>query len=148
MSKATNMIFALMTAFIIGISVMTLTWIHNLEEIMCKCSQDYKRDYIKYFLYVYIFFLVFIIGERFVADDLSKSAKYTVGIVKSLMVVALIINTIFAIIYINDLKGCKCSDDIRKDIYYYLNIIFISYVCLAIFIGILSVMFGFKIPRY
>lgn len=148
MSKITaytkNVIFALMTAFAIGISIMTLTWIHKLEETRCKCSQDYKRDYIKYFLYVYIFFLVFLVGEHLAAGNLNSSAKFIVSIVKSLMIVALIINTVFAIIYINGLKGCKCADDVRKDIYYYLNIIYISFVCLAVLLGILSVMFGMK----
>lgn len=145
-SYAKNIVFIIMTIFVISISIMALTWIHKLEETMCKCSQDYKRDYIKYFLYVYIFFLIFLGGEQFAGGVLSKSAQYIVSIVKSLMVVALIINTIFAIIYINDLKGCKCSDDVRKDIYYYLNVIYISFVCLAIVLGIASFMLGFKIP--
>lgn len=143
---AGSIVFTLITVFAIGISIMALSWIHKLEDTRCTCSKGEKRDYIKYFLYVYIFFLVFLICEHIIADSLNSYAKMIVGIVKSIMLVALIINTIVAIIYINNLKGCKCSDDIRKDIYYYLNVIYISFVCLAILVGLIFGMLKFKLP--
>lgn len=138
----TSVVTFLLIAFAIGISITTLTWIHKLEDTMCKCSQDFKRDYIKYFLYVYIVFLLFILSEHYIKYD--KTAASVIKLVKTLMIIALIVNTIFAIIYITDLKGCKCSEDVRREIYYYLNIIYIAFVGLAIILGVLTYMVGGK----
>ena len=40
---------------------MALEWIMKLETTNCKCSEDFKRDYIKYYLYIYFANLAFII---------------------------------------------------------------------------------------
>ena len=138
-----RLISVILTLFILGISVMALSWINKLEETLCKCSEDYKRDYIKYYLYVYILFLLLTIAFAYV--KLGKTAKKIMNFVNVIMIIGLILNTIFAIMYINDLRNCKCSEDIRRDIYYYLNIIYISFVALGASISILGLMFGVSV---
>lgn len=135
-----RLVSVILTLFILGISVMALSWINKLEETMCKCSEDYKRDYIKYYLYVYILFLLLTIAIAYV--KLGKTAKQIMKFVNVVMIIGLILNTIFAIMYINDLRNCKCSEDIRRDIYYYLNIIYISFVALGLSISILGIVLG------
>jgi hypothetical protein len=135
-----RLVSVILTLFILGISVMALSWINKLEETMCKCSEDYKRDYIKYYLYVYILFLLLTIAISYV--KLGKTAKQIMKFVNVVMIIGLILNTIFAIMYINDLRNCKCSEDIRRDIYYYLNIIYISFVALGLSISILGLILG------
>lgn len=135
-----RLVSVILTLFILGISVMALSWINKLEETMCKCSEDYKRDYIKYYLYVYILFLLLTIAIAYV--KLGKTAKQIMKFVNVVMIIGLILNTIFAIMYINDLRNCKCSEDIRRDIYYYLNIIYISFVALGLSISILALILG------
>ena len=109
----------------VGISLVALTWIHKLEEISCKCSEDFKRDYIKYFLYIYI-------GLYTVAAFSSilqlSGYRYKINttlfkIFKIIFYIASLLNSIFAIIYIYRLKeiDCKCSEDVRREIYYVLN---------------------------
>jgi hypothetical protein len=94
-------------------------------------------------LYVYILFLLLTIAFAYV--KLGKTAKKIMNFVNAVMIIGLILNTIFAIMYINDLRNCKCSEDIRRDIYYYLNIIYISFVALGASISILGLMLGVSV---
>jgi len=140
----------IVTAILLGISIMALTWIHKLEEISCKCSEDFKRDYIKYFLYIYIVLIALgylstiglLMGFKW--GKMSPTVKFLVNILKNLMFIALIINSIFAVIYIYRLKeiDCKCSEDIRREIYYVLNWINVAFIALVVFLSILLGIFG------
>jgi hypothetical protein len=129
----------------VGISLVALTWIHKLEEISCKCSEDFKRDYIKYFLYIYI-------GLYTVAAFSSilqlSGYRYKINttllkIFKIIFYIASLLNSIFAIIYIYRLKeiDCKCSEDVRREIYYVLNWITIAFIALIFLIIIILLPF-------
>lgn len=130
----------LMFAFSIGISIMVLTWIDKLEKTACKCSEDFKREYIKYYLYSYIalYTLMYLITMYMIFYDMTV-VKYSfvmvfVSIFKYIVPVFAIINTIFSIMYIWKLKeiDCKCSEDIRREIYYVLNWINVGFLGLTI----------------
>jgi hypothetical protein len=129
----------------VGISLVALTWIHKLEEISCKCSEDFKRDYIKYFLYIYIgLFAVAAFSSILQLSGYRYKINTTVfKIFKNIFYIASLLNSIFAIIYIYRLKeiDCKCSEDVRRDIYYVLNWIYIAFVALMFLITIIILSF-------
>ena len=147
--------------FVTGVAVyaMTLEWIHKLEVTKCKCSEDYKRDFIKYFLYFYLVFLglnivvlIFsvIYGFYTVFSPTFKVNKWIMAIGNILQVLwqlvtfvspyLFIVNVIFSIMYITQLKefhkslSCECSEDIRREIYYYWNIISATLIGIMILI--------------
>lgn len=145
--------------FIAGIVIysMTLEWINKLEVTQCKCSEDYKRDFIKYFLYFYLAFVVLnfiniIVVASYTFYKVYKGKtpnKYVTSmgniiqpiwkvISKLILPVLFLINIVFSIMYIIQLKTlhskleCLCSKDIRADIYYYWNIFIASFGCLLL----------------
>lgn len=136
-------LFALSIA--VGLSLVALSWIHKLEEISCKCSEDFKRDYIKYFLYIYIgLFAVAAFSSILQLSGYRYKINTTVfKIFKNIFYIASLLNSIFAIIYIYRLKeiDCKCSEDVRRDIYYVLNWIYIAFVALMFLITIIILSF-------
>jgi hypothetical protein len=141
-------------AFAIGISAMALTWIDKLEKIACKCSQDFKRDYIKYFLYVYVIILALAYFNTLLVvfewnGKLHKILQKLLRVLIFVVPIALLLNSIFSIIYIHQLKevNCKCSEDVRREIYYIVNWIHIGFIALQILIGIFAAIFGVIIAK-
>jgi hypothetical protein len=127
----------------IVISVYTIQWIDHLAEIKCKCSEDFKRDFIKYFLYVLIGYLVFTV--IFASNNINlfagmqqnivtKALSYFINAINFLMPYVIVVNIILSIIYITRLKqiNCKCSEDTRREVYYYAVIIFLAFIFLQI----------------
>jgi len=141
-------------AFAIGISAMALTWIDKLEKIACKCSEDFKRDYIKYFLYVYVIILALAYFNTLLVvfewnGKLHKILQKLLRVLIFFVPIALLLNSIFSIIYIHQLKevNCKCSEDVRREIYYIVNWIHIGFIALQILIGIFAAIFGVIIAK-
>ena len=137
----------LFTLIALAISIMVLTWIHKLEEISCKCSEDFKRDYIKYFLYINICLLalgpiVLTVLMMYIKSFTPDSLIFKIG--TNLFYIAGLLNCIFAIMYIYRLKetDCKCSEDVRREIYYVLNWIYIAFVALMVLLIILIAVLG------
>lgn len=128
---------ALIIGFVIYIYATALQWIHKLEETQCKCSEDFKRDYMKYYIYIYfaniIFIaisLVFISLYTFLINKKSGDVAMNYftkiyKIIQFVMPILMIINIVFSIMYIYNLKqiDCKCSEDTRREVYYIWNII-------------------------
>lgn len=130
---------------VIVIYSITLRWIDKLEKTKCKCSEDYKRDYIKYYLYVYlalvglnILFMIFFSNAN---SKILKSFKPLIMAKKYIMPIFTIINMVFSIMYITKLKelDCKCSEDIIREVYYYWNIIMIAITTITLLFPLLIV---------
>jgi hypothetical protein len=136
----------------VGISVMVLTWIHKLEDTVCKCSIDFKRDYIKYYLYVYIvfytlwFFAIIYMIYFFNLNNIFANGlvSLTLTLMQTLLPIFSILNIIFSIMYIWHLKeiDCKCSEDIRREIYYILNWISVGFIIMAVIIILFAAIGG------
>ncbi len=139
-------------AFVIGISIMAVTWIHKLEDLKCICSDDFRRDYIKYFLYIYIgiISLIYIVTAMIYFGFLSKfTDSLAMNVVKNVFYLSLILNSVFVVSWIFELKekNCKCSEDIRREIYYVLNWIYIAFVALVIISMIFFFLVGMNVKK-
>lgn len=132
------------------INVYALIWIMKLEEIPeCKCSDNWMRLYIKYFLHVYIPILVisiclyiYLYSTGIGETDLNNNSLFVafrmfVGIV-GLFGFA---NMIIAIVFINKLKeiNCECSEDIKREIYFIYNIVLASFMAIILLLGLMAV---------
>jgi hypothetical protein len=132
------------------INVYALVWIMKLEAIPeCKCSDNWMRLYIKYFLHVYIPILiisiilyVYLYLSGLAPKDLNNNGVFVayrmfVGIV-GLFGFA---NMIIAIVFINKLKeiNCECSEDIKREIYFIYNIVLASFMAIIILLGLMAV---------
>lgn len=132
------------------INVYALVWIMKLEAIPeCKCSDNWMRLYIKYFLHVYIPILiisiilyVYLYLSGIAPNDLNNNGVFVayrmfVGIV-GLFGFA---NMIIAIVFINKLKeiNCECSEDVKREIYFIYNIVLASFMAIIILLGLMAV---------
>ncbi len=124
-------LFFIIAIYIIEIVInyMALMWIYRLEEISCKCSQNWKRDYIKYILYIYLVmtFVSLVINiYLYVSKEEIVNIYYRyISFIFNIIVFA---SLIIAIVYIDELKknNCTCSEDIRREVFWYYNIIMLS----------------------
>ena len=151
---ATSILFSIVMWIIaLIINVYALVWIMKLEAIPeCKCSDNWMRLYIKYFLHVYIPILiisiilyVYLYSFGLSPNDLNNNGVFVayrmfVGIV-GLFGFA---NMIIAIIFINKLKeiNCECSEDIKREIYFIYNIVLASFMAVIILLGLIAFPIG------
>ena len=110
---------------VIAINFFALMWINHLEEIACKCSENWKRDYIKYFLYV---FFGMVIARMIVFAVTGHALLQQNMLLTSIMLIYYafsIVNIFISIMYISELKNinCECSEDVRREVYFYYNIV-------------------------
>lgn len=132
------------------INVYALVWIMKLEAIPeCKCSDNWMRLYIKYFLHVYIPILiisiilyVYLYLSGLAPKDLNNNSVFVafrmfVGIVGFFGFA----NMIIAIVFINKLKeiNCECSEDVKREIYFIYNIVLASFMAIIILLGLMAV---------
>lgn len=135
----------------ITINFMALQWILKLEQISCKCSENWKRDYIKYVLYGWFLYIlvpiIFNLYELFTGETLSSSSIF--DIIKLIFGLFFIANVIISIMYISELKEtkCSCSEDIRRETYYYYQIISSFLFALTFLGGILLVIFSISLLK-
>jgi hypothetical protein len=151
--------------FITGLVIysLTLQWIDKLERSKCKCSEDYKRDFIKYFLYFYLAYIIIniiaVIAIAIYSFRKTTTNQYILIIntamkylSRFILPILFVVNIIFSILYITQLKKlhvkleCECSKDIRAEIYYYWTIFLASFIGLVL-IGMGLVFIFFKIVK-
>lgn len=126
------------------INVYALLWIQKLEAISCKCSESWQRDYIKYFIYVYFIILVIqVITYLATGHGLESQNSMAVLAFVSIFNVFAIFGMFVAVFYIDELKKnqCSCSEDIRREVYYYYNIIRIALLGLSILLMLATLLF-------
>ena len=84
--------------------IIVIKYINDLEK-NCKCSDNWKRDFIKYSLIIFVILLLFkiILGKSLLSFN------------KNLLFIFILLNIFFTVIvllYIKELKEneCKCSE--------------------------------------
>lgn len=144
-------IFAIFIGIIaLIINVYAIIWIYKLETIDCKCSNNWMRTYIKYYLHVIIpimsitllinIYLYFNdLTYRDITNDLFTFYRVIVGFVNFFGLV----NIIISIMFINELKkiNCECSEDIKREVYFIYNIIMASIISITLLIALMSIPF-------
>jgi hypothetical protein len=130
------------------INVYAIVWIYKLETIDCKCSNNWMRTYIKYYLHaiipimsitllinIYLYFND--LTYRDITNDLFTTYRVIAGFVNFFGLV----NIIISIIFINELKkiNCECSEDIKREVYFIYNIIMASIISISILIALMSI---------
>jgi hypothetical protein len=106
-------------------------YLKQLETIGCKCALNFKHDYIFYFTIISLCYsIINVLGGHI---SIVKIARLIVGIP---LFIGGIINIIFTIQYINDLreKKCECSESIIREGMYILAIINLCTMILLIII--------------
>ena len=95
-------------------------YLKKLEEIDCRCALNFKHNYILYFTSIALFFGIVnaLFGER-------KLLITTMTYIYIPFLIASIINIIYTIQYINDVKEnkCECSESFIREGMYILAII-------------------------
>jgi len=90
-------------------------WIRNMEKNHCTCSQDWRREYMKYFF-------LFAIGLQFliIGNGISSFQKYKIP-----LGIASLVYLGASLSYIMDLKthSCNCSKSLERSILFWYSII-------------------------
>lgn len=93
---------------------ITYKWIEHMEKTGCKCSEDWKEQFIKYFIMFIIpyniisaLYLIFI-GENMII-------AFTIKIIILVLTILFIILTFLYIIKLKKEK-CDCSEGIEREI--------------------------------
>jgi hypothetical protein len=146
--KSYGFIFSTLLGIIgITINILAIFWIYKLENIDCKCSNNWMRIYIKYYLHVIIpvmvitFFMNLYLYNN-INIDIKTNLLFSFFLFFSWFAnIFGFINIIISIIFINKLKeiNCDCSEDIKREVYYIYNIIMASLLCITILIGLMSI---------
>jgi len=115
-----NILFIVLWSFVIK-------YITELEN-NCNCSNNWKRDFIKYSLIIFIIILFIQILLRFI--------KKKIKINSNIILLIFIFNFIFTIIvavYINELKKneCKCSESNIRTVLEIINYIRMSLMIIS-----------------
>jgi hypothetical protein len=150
-----NYLFFTITTVILNIiaiiiNFLALLWIQKLEEISCKCSENWRRDYIKYFLYAYfimlvvgIFVNIYLLMSHETTEAMHDSFVYNIyAVVVFIFGFFGFMNIFVSIFYIKDLKdmNCQCSEDTKREVYYYYNIIKIALMVLFIILSLIAIL--------
>jgi len=91
------------------------SWISQMEKNQCTCSQDWRRDYMK-------FFFLAAIGLQFVI--LAKGMK-TLKNFRIPLLAASLVYLYASLTYISSLKShsCQCSKSLERSILYWYSLI-------------------------
>jgi len=132
---------------IIGINIFTIFWILNMERKLCKCSENWKRSFIKYYLILTTSISVFL---NLYAYTFLEYMSFNMTIIFGVSILN-IVNMILSIYYISDLikDKCECSEDIIREIYYYQQYIYsiIMSLFLVFFVFLIIIWILFSIVK-
>ena len=147
--KTYGLIFNILIGLIaIPINISAILWIYKLENIDCKCSNNWMRIYIKYYLHVIIpimvislFMHVYLYVNNMVYTDIQSNILSLYFFIIGGFNIFGFLNIIISIIFINKLKeiNCDCSEDIKREVYYIYNIIMASLICLTILMLLMTI---------
>jgi hypothetical protein len=132
----------------IPINISAILWIYKLENIDCKCSNNWMRIYIKYYLHVIIPIMIITLfiniylylNNMEYADIKSNLLSLYFFIIGGFNIFGFL-NIIISIIFINKLKeiNCDCSEDIKREVYYIYNIIGASLISITILMILMTI---------
>ena len=96
--------FKILNLAIIALLIVFLLYIRDLEKENCSCSENWKRDYIKYFTLILVLLNVSSLFISNVKHKLFGRFRFIFGILA-------IVNIIAIILWVNKLEEekCKCS---------------------------------------
>jgi len=147
--KTYGLIFNILIGLIaIPINISAILWIYKLENIDCKCSNNWMRIYIKYYLHVIIPIMVisllmhvYLFINNMVYTDIKSNLLSLYFFIIGGFNIFGFLNIIISIIFINKLKeiNCDCSEDIKREVYYIYNIIMASLICLTILMLLMTI---------
>lgn len=122
--------------FTVIISLCIIYYLRHLEEIGCKCALNYKRDYILYFTCINLFFAT--MNAFFGTTSMYRMVMLVVTLP---LFVAGIVNIVYTIQFINDVKknNCNCSESLYREIMFILAIVNAS-VIILLFLIILPIL--------
>jgi hypothetical protein len=117
---------------------LSLYYLKHLETIGCKCSMNYKRTYIMFY---HIFGLVFGSAQLLSGGKLVEyivESRYAMPFL-SVLVIAIITNIVFTLMYIEELKkdNCECSESVFRTMMYILSILAAALWGLILFFGLM-----------
>jgi hypothetical protein len=154
-SPMTMFVMIILYSIAIAINYMALMWLLKLDEINCECSKSWMHTYIKYFLYVYFVIIAISIVINlylFLSETSPEQSQAYKMFAYVLMVFGFfgIANVIISLVYIDMLKrmDCKCSEDVKREIYWYYNIVTVALWAFVFLLGIISaIIFGAAFAR-
>jgi hypothetical protein len=151
-STINEVLYIILLIIILLININASIWIAKLEKINCACSDNFMRNYIKYFLFVMIpaiivqlFVAIYMYSNNINSICMSNTMLMFIGFSRFIFGIFYIINICIAIIYINRLKelNCECSEDIRREVYWIYNIILVSILCILIILVLIFAIYIF-----
>jgi small-conductance mechanosensitive channel len=147
--KSSSLLFSIISGVLgLIINIFAITWIYKLENIDCKCSNNWMRLYIKYYLLLIIPIIcitllinVYLYFNNLVYSDITNSLFSLYRLFAGFVTIIGLINIVISIIFINRLKeiNCECSEDIKREVYYIYNIVLASLICITILLFLMAV---------
>ena len=141
MKKGSNVILSLMTliaALFIVFYTYILKYINDLNVQKCECSENWKRDFIKYFSMAAIGVIVLLLVLLFInrLATLPRALITLSNVLRGVYVIAFIVFLGVLFSYTRNLSncetGCKCSEDKMRTIMQYFSAIMGGWILFAI----------------
>jgi hypothetical protein len=155
MKKGSNVVLSVITLipviFIVFYSYI-LKYINGLTVKKCECSENWKRDFIKYFSMAAIGVIVLLLVLLFInrLASLPKALITLTNVLRGVYFVAFLVFLGVLFSYTRNLSncetGCKCSEDKMRNIMQYFSAIMGGWVLFALTI-ILIVLISILIHR-
>ncbi len=127
MSEISRDFLVLYTGVIILINLILLSYVLKLEREKCDCSDDWMRDYIKYYTsgIVILSLIVLVIPVLTSYKSLVKFSKLFT-LIRIVVLIATLVQVYCVFVYSQGLnckkKSCECSVDWRSNFMYFLGI--------------------------
>jgi hypothetical protein len=142
-------IITLITALFIVFYTYILKYINDLNVQKCECSENWKRDFIKYFSMAAIGVIVLLLVLLFInrLASLPKALITLTNVLRGVYFVAFLVFLGVLFSYTRNLSncetGCKCSEDKMRTVMKYFSALVGGWILFAlIHILILMIMIG------
>jgi hypothetical protein len=128
----------LYTGIIILINLILFSYVLKLEREKCDCSDNWMRDYIKYYTSILVILsLITLMVPVFLGNKSPKFLKSMAFFIRIVVLLATLVQVYVVFTYSQALnckkKTCECSQDWRSRFMYWLGIFgFVIYVLMLI----------------
>lgn len=133
--------------FLLLLPIIILYYIYYLEQEKCKCIRNWRHNYIKYYLFVYLLFIIIniclelcnkynIFFDIFRIIKINKALTFGLIFIISIIASIIFIYTLYSYIGQLDTTRCLCA---IHDMKYLHNILYYSkYIIIAIGVLLLN----------
>lgn len=121
LSQVAVIVQSLVSVLLLG---LTYSYLEKLEKIGCVCAEHPYRKFIKTFTLVAIVYLL--VTMVFPPDVIGRSGFAGVfAVISAVFAFTFIVYLVMAIMYVRYLQKekCKCSEDLRREILYFVSIL-------------------------